>query len=61
MMKIYRVVESLSELVRNLENKDLTDRIILVVQEKLKENVEIIGKISKMIEKGIDMTGSRDN
>lgn len=60
-MKIYRVVESLSELVRNLENKDLTDRIILVVQEKLKENVEIIGKISKMIEKGIDMTGSRDN
>lgn len=60
-MKIYRVVESLSELVRNLQNKDLTNSIILEVQEELKRNVEIISKISKMIEKGIDMSGSRDN
>lgn len=49
LMKIYRVVESLSELVRNLQNKDLKDSIILEVQEELKRNVEIISKISKMI------------
>lgn len=61
LMKIYRVVESLMELVRNLHNKDLTDKIIIEIYEDIKRNVEIISKISKMIEKGIDMSGSKDN
>lgn len=60
-MKIYRVVESLIELVGNLEQKDLSDPIITNIYETIKRNVEIISKISKMIEKGIDMSGSRDN
>jgi hypothetical protein len=60
-MKIYRVVESLMDLVRNLQNKDLTDKIILEIYEDLKRNVENINRISKMIEKGIDMSGSKDN
>jgi hypothetical protein len=61
LMKIYRVVESLIELVRNLQNKDLHDKIIIEIYEDLKRNVEIISKISKMIEKGIDMSGAKDN
>lgn len=60
-MKLYRVVESLTELVGNLEQKDLSDPIITNIYETIKRNVEIISKISKMIEKGIDMSGSRDN
>ncbi len=60
-MKIYRVVESLIELVGNLEQKNLSDPIITNIYETIKRNVEIISKISKMIEKGIDMSGSRDN
>lgn len=60
-MKIYRVVEALADLVRGLQNKGLSDRIIVEIQEDLKRNVETIGKISKMIEKGIDMSSGRDN
>jgi hypothetical protein len=61
LIKIYRVVESLIDLIRNLQNKNLTDKIIIDIYEDLKRNVEIISKISKMIEKGIDMSGPRDN
>lgn len=61
LMKIYRVVEALADLVRGLQNKSLTDRIIVEILEDLKRNVDTISKISKMIEKGIDMSGSRDN
>lgn len=61
LMKIYRVVEYLIDLVKNLESKNLSDPLILQIHESLKRNVEIISKISKMIEKGIDMSGPRDS
>ena len=32
LMKIYRVVEALADLVRGLQNKGLTDRIIVDIQ-----------------------------
>lgn len=38
-MKIYRVVESLIELVKNLQSKDLSDKIIHDIHEELKRNV----------------------
>lgn len=60
-MKIYRVVQSLSQLVIHLETKDLNDKVIRKVYDDIKSNVQCIGKISKMIEKGIDMNGPRDN
>lgn len=61
LMKIYRVVQSLSQLVLQLEAKDLNDKVARQVYDDIKRNVECIGKISKMIEKGIDMNGPRDN
>jgi DNA mismatch repair protein MSH2 len=61
LMKIYRVVEALRELVTSLESKDLDSPIIAQIHSDIKRNVECIGKISKMIEKGIDMSGNRDN
>jgi hypothetical protein len=42
-------------------SKDLSDKIIKPIYEDLRRNVSIINKISKMIEKGIDMSGPRDN
>lgn len=44
-----------------MESKDLSDKIIQPIYEDLRRNVSIINKISKMIEKGIDMSGPRDN
>ena len=61
LMKIYRVVESLNELVVSLERRDLSDSIIKETYEDLKRNVSMISRISKMIEKGIDMNGKNDN
>ena len=61
LMKIYRVVESLNELVVSLERRDLSDSIIKETYEDLKRNVSMISRISKMIEKGIDMSGQKDN
>jgi predicted DNA-binding ArsR family transcriptional regulator len=61
LIKIYRVVESLNSLVSNLESKDLSDRIIQPIYGDIRRNVTIINKISKMIEKGIDMSGPKDN
>jgi hypothetical protein len=34
---------------------------MVCVQDELKKNVDLISKICKMIEKGIEMNGSRDN
>lgn len=48
-------------MVRGLQNKGISDPIIVDIQEELRRNVETISKISKMIEKGIDMTGGKDN
>lgn len=61
LIKIYRVVESLAELVSNLQQRDLSDPVIQEIYTAIKHNVDIISKISKMIEKGIDMSGSRDS
>lgn len=61
LIKIYRVVESLMELVKNLKEKDLSDPIIREIYEGIKKNVDIICKISQMIEKGIDMSGPKDS
>lgn len=61
LMKIYRVVESLMSLVKALEAKQLSDCIVQQIHQSIKANVEVISKISKMIEKGIDMSGARDN
>lgn len=60
-MKIYRVVESLIELLKNLQAKDLTDIIIKEIYNELKKHVSVISKIGQMIEKGIDMSGSKDS
>ena len=44
-----------------MKTKDLSDSIISEIYENIRKNVEIISKISKMIEKGIDMSGQRDS
>ena len=49
------------ELVKNLKEKDLSDPIIREIYEGIKKNVDIICKISQMIEKGIDMSGPKDS
>ena len=49
------------ELVKNMRDKDLNDPIIREIYDSIKKNVDIISKISQMIEKGIDMSGQRDN
>jgi hypothetical protein len=49
------------DLVNNLSQKDLSDSIIGDIYAGLKHNTDTISKISKMIEKGIDMSGQRDS
>ena len=39
----------------------INNKYEIISYESIKRNVEIISKISKMIEKGIDMSGQRDN
>lgn len=61
LIKIYRAVETLQELVGSLEQRMAGEPALKQFQEELERNVGIISKISKMIEKGIDMSGSRDS
>ena len=41
--------------------KELSDPIIVEIYESISKNVDVISKVSKMIEKGIDMDGPRDS
>ena len=45
----------------NLGQKDISDPVISEIYESIKKNVDVICKISKMIEKGIEMSGQKDN
>jgi DNA mismatch repair protein MSH2 len=61
LIKIYRTVETLEELVQHLQQREISEPALKSFQQALEHNVGIISKISRMIEKGIDMSGTRDS
>ena len=59
LIKLYRIITSIAELIKNIENKGINDPQIEEIHKSLFNDYNFVSKIAGMIDKCIDMESDR--